>query len=125
MFGKRMDGVERLRRVLREPLLLAASILTIERSRSAVILDVSQSGARLRGSVRAAPGQDLWLRVGCVDTLATVAWTDGDICGVTFDQPLGEDDLDHLRREAKNTIVATMTPEERLAAQDWAFGFAR
>ena len=125
MFGKRVDGPEGRRRAPREPVLLAATVLTPERSRSAVLINVSATGARLRGCGNLRPGQDLWVKVGCVDTLATVAWSDGDLCGVTFDFPLNEADLDHLRREARNLLVAPVTPEERLAAQDWISGFAR
>lgn len=123
-FGKRIDGIEGRRRAPRETIVLAASVLTIERSRCATIVNVSTKGAKLRGCGDVEVGDDLWVKVGVIDTLATVAWRKGELCGIAFDEPLGEEDLRHLRSEAKNTLVMRMTPEERAAALDWINGFA-
>jgi hypothetical protein len=122
IFGKRIDGVYGRRAALREPVALAAVILTLERSYSATVLDVSATGAQLRACGHAAVGQDLWVKVGIIDTLARVAWEEEGLCGVVFDEPLEEEDLDHLRREAKNTLVTWLTPEERVAAAGWLYG---
>lgn len=125
IFGKRMDGVRGRRGATRERVLLSASVLTLERSRTGVLLDVSATGARLRDCGEVVVGHDLWIKVGVLDTLATVAWAENDLCGVTFDEPLSEEDLNHLKREARNMLVTRLTPEERLAAEDWICGFAR
>lgn len=125
MFGKRIDGVDGRRSAVREPMLLSAAILTLNRSFSAIVVNVSATGARLRGCGDVGQGDDLWIKVGVVDVLATVAWADEGLCGVTFDVALNDADLDHLRREAKNTLVTRLTPEERIAALDWIAGMAR
>ena len=124
-FGKRIDGVHGRRTAQREPVVLAASILTLERSYCATIENVSECGARLRGCGRVAPGDDLWIKVGCLDRLATAAWCEDDLCGVTFDEPLDHDDLIHLRCEGRNTLVMRLEPQERAAALDWINTLAR
>ena len=116
-------GSER-RSLQREQLLLPASVLTLERSYCATIENLSEAGARLRG-VALETGDDLWLKVGCVDRLVTVAWSDGDLCGVAFDPPLDHDDLVHLRCEARNTLVMRLDPEELVAAEEWINGRER
>ena len=118
------DGRER-RSMQREQLLLPASVLTLERSYCATIENLSEAGARLRGCPSLEPGDDLWLKVGCVDRLVTVAWSDGELCGVTFEPPLDHDDLIHLRCEARNTLVMRLDPEERVAAEEWIAGRER
>ena len=125
LFGKRIDGVDGRRSKLREPGVLAASILTLERSYCATIENVSETGARLRGCGEVAVGDDLWIKVGCLDRLVTVAWSGEDLCGVTFDEALGHEDMIHLRCEARNTLVMRLAPEERAAAQEWINGVAR
>jgi hypothetical protein len=124
-FGKRIDGVHGRRFSHREPVFMAASILTLDRSYCATVVDVSATGARLSGCGDVAPGEDLWIKVGCLDRLVTVAWCEGELCGVTFDDQLDHDDLIHLRCEARNTLVMRLAPEERLAAQDWINGLRR
>ena len=124
-FGKQIDGIHGRRLNRREPLILAASLLSLERSRCATIESVSESGARLRGCGDVQPGLDLWMKVGCLDRLVSVAWCEGDLCSVTFDVPLDHDDLVHLRFEGRNTIVMRLDPEERMAAEDWLSGRGR
>jgi PilZ domain len=125
MFGKRIDGVDGRRSAIREPMLLSAAILTLNRSFSAIIVDVSATGARLGGCREVSQGDDLWIKVGVIDALATVVWAEEGQCGVTFDAALSDADLDHLRKEAKNTLVTRLTPQERLAAQGWIAALTR
>lgn len=125
MFGRRMDGVDGRRSAIREPMLLSAAILTLNRSFSAIIVNVSATGARLRGCGDVSQGDDLWIKVGVIDALATAVWAEDGQCGVTFDTALSDADLDHLRKEAKNTLVTRLTPQERLAAQGWIAALAR
>lgn len=123
--GKSNYGGRERRTQTREQLLLPASVLTLERSYCATIENLSEAGARLRGCSVLESGDDLWLKVGCVDRLVTVAWSEGDVCGVTFEPPLDHDDLIHLRCEARNTLVMRLDPEERAAAEEWIAGQAR
>jgi hypothetical protein len=123
--GKSTYGGRERRSLRREQIFLPASVLTLERSYCATIENLSEAGVCLRGCPNLQPGDDLWLKVGCVDRLVTVAWSDGDLSGVTFEPPLDHDDLVHLRCEARNTLVMRLDPEERAAAEDWISGQAR
>ena len=125
LFGKRTDGVGGRRSAHREPVLLRASVFTLERSWCATVVDVSTTGARLRGCPQLERGEDLWIKVGVVDSLATVAWFEDDLCGINFDGPLSDEDVRHLRAEARNTLIMRLTPEERLAAQEWMSMFGQ
>ena len=107
-----------------DPMLLAASVLTLERSACATLAKVSATGAHLRGCGDVRLGDNLWIKVGVLDTLATVASRHGDLCGILFDVPLSEDDLRHFKAEAKNMLVMRMSAEEKAAAQEWIEGFA-
>lgn len=120
--GKRIDDLVERRSSQRESVVLPASILALERSCCATVENLSEAGACLRGCTDFKPDDHLWLRVGCLDRLVTVAWCEGDRCGVTFDGPLGHDDLIHLRCEGRNTLVTCLAPDEKLAAQDWIDG---
>ena len=97
----------------------------MERSYSATVIDVSATGAQLRACGNVTVGQDLWVKVGIIDSLATVAWEREGLCGVIFETALEEEDLHHLRREARNTLVTWLTPEERVAAAAWLYGAPR
>ena len=123
-YGKQIEGDDE-RRFQREPVLLAASLLTLDRSICATIADVSANGARLSGCGDVNPGDDLWIKVGCLDRLGTVAWREGELCGVTFAEALEHEDVIHLRCEARNTLVMRLAPEEKIAAQDWINGLRR
>ena len=69
--------------------------------------------------------QDVWLKVGTVDVLATVAWIADDLCGVTFDRTLDSEEQAHLRHEARHSLVTRLTAEERMAAREWKVGASR
>ncbi len=124
-FGKRSDRVYERRLSQRDSCLKAATILTLDRSNRATIISVSSERATLSGCGDVTPGEDLWVKVGCVDRLVTITQADGDLCEVMFEEPLDHDDLIHVRCEARNTLVLRLAPEEKEAAQDWIKGLKR
>ncbi|HXH51857.1 MAG TPA: PilZ domain-containing protein [Sphingomicrobium sp.] len=100
-FGKRVDRPGGNRRTLREPVVLAAAALTLDRSRSVILEDLSSTGARLRGSSLPQDGDELLVKVGPIDVLASVAWTGQDECGITFDRPLDPSDIEQFKHEGQ------------------------
>ena len=98
------------RRFVREPVMLAGSAMSVTRSRSVMIADLSATGARLGGRDLPAPGDDLLMVVGSQDRMGTVMWRNGDKCGVRLDEPLGHDNIALMEREAN---WATVTGWER------------
>lgn len=96
-FGKRIDGPGGRRRARREPVALAAAALSLDGSRSVLIEDVAPTGAKLRSGQSARSGQQLLVRAGPVEILASVVWTRRGECGVVFDEPLDESMLELLK----------------------------
>jgi hypothetical protein len=90
---------------VRETVALAGSALAITRSRSVVISDLSSEGAGLNGRDLPPPGDEILFVVGSTDRMADVVWRGPDQCGVHFETPLGEDEIDKMKREAEWTSV--------------------
>ena len=88
------------RRNPREAVMLAGSAMSVTRSRSVMISDVSAQGARIGGRDLPAAGDDLLMVVGSQDRMGTVKWSSGDKCGVELDQPLGHDSIALMKQEA-------------------------
>ena len=122
-FGRKLGGGRRNRQ--RMPMQVAASITAIENYGTAVLVDVSATGAKLSGTDLPRQGQDVWIRVGNVDVLATVMWSRDDQCGVTFDVPLNPNELLHLGGESKKARITSINLAQKLAAEDWESGLAR
>lgn len=100
-FGKRVDGPGGRRRNERETVVLAASAIAPGSSRSVVVTDVSPTGAKLQGRELPKTGAEVLVSVGEAELFATVAWTSFDECGITFEEALGSEAIDHLKREGR------------------------
>lgn len=124
-FGKRVDGVHGRRGGNRKPVLVAAAMMSVKESGSATLLNVSYTGAKLRGGHLPACGEDALVRVARVEAFGTVVWKDGDLCGIAFDVPLSDAELKILEQQSAAVSIAKLTPEELVALDDWQTGFAR
>jgi len=100
-FGRRVDVPGGRRRIERERVVLAAAAVMLDRSRSVVVEDVCSSGARLRGRDLPEDGQELLVKVGSIDVMASVAWSGQDVCGITFDPPLQPAGVKQLKDEGR------------------------
>jgi hypothetical protein len=119
-FGKRVDLTTGGRRdAPREPIIVPAALLTLHHSQSVVIADISSSGAALLGRNLPSEFEDVWLKVGTVDVLGTVVWRKGRFCGLTFDAPLSDRQLNYIRREASAIMLGGVTPEEKKTIKAW------
>jgi hypothetical protein len=90
----------------REPVVLAGSAFGLGRSRSIIVSDLSAEGARLDARDMPAPGDDVLVVVGPLESLATVVWRADDRCGVHFDELVAAETLDRMKSEAKWMSVA-------------------
>ncbi len=88
------------RRSVRETVMLAGSAMSVTRSRSVMISDLSATGALLGGRDLPAPGDDLLMVVGSQDRMGTVMWRHGDKCGVRLDEPLAHEQIALMEQEA-------------------------
>ena len=85
---------------------LAASALAIARSRSVVVTDVSLEGAQIGGRDLPPAGEDLMMLVGSLDAMGTVVWSEGDKCGVHFDEAIANETIAQIKREADWADIA-------------------
>ena len=122
-FGKRGGGGRR--RAQRSSADLPALVTTVARAQPVVLMNVSATGARLRGGDLPDVGGDLVLKIDKTEAFGTVQWKRQNLCGVAFDQPLREPQVEQLRSEASRARLTKLSPQERLAMQDWATGLAR
>ena len=124
-FGKRVDKAGGLRKALREDVLIPAAMMTTTESRGVDLLDVSTSGAKLRGHVLPAPGDAVLLILGRLEAFGYIVWQDGNRCGVRFDVALSESALAMVESERGPSSFLAVGPEAVLAAGDWQYGLAR
>ena len=120
-FGKRNGGGRRSAARTVAP--LVALVTTVARSHSAVLVDLSRTGARIRGDDLPATGEDLMFVVEKVRAFAKVAWSREGECGIEFDGPLPPGDVQALRQAAARS--AGIRPEVKAAMEDWMLGMAR
>lgn len=122
-FGKCGGGGRR--RASREELPLAAVVGTTKENRVMVLVDLSTTGARLRGPALPHAGEALTLKIDCVRAFGLVAWSEHGECGVEFDAPILPFEVDRLRCEAKLATLTCGSVEQRMALDDWVTGMAR
>jgi hypothetical protein len=120
-FGKRKGGGRRS--ATRSPVPLIATVKTLGGTHSSIVVDVSATGARLRGDDLPQCHEDLLVTVEGISAFGTVAWADGNERGVAFDAPLSARDEQFLHQKVAQ--FRAMPAAIRAAFDDWSMGFAR
>ena len=120
-FGKRQGGGRRSAE--REDLPLIAVFTTRTRSHSAMLVDLSATGARVRGNDLPEVNQDLILSIEDVSSYGIVKWKRMGFCGIEFDASLSVASIKQL--EHKVRIARGLPPQIMAAMEDWAIGLAR
>jgi hypothetical protein len=87
--------------MLREEVILAGTARSLRSSRPVVIVDVSPTGAKLQGRDFASLDRDVLISVGSAELFARIAWTALRECGVTFEEPLSEEMIEHIKRDGR------------------------
>lgn len=98
------------RRSARESVVLAGSAFAFARSQAVVVSDVSPDGAQLDGRDLPPAGQDVFMIVGSFDTMAKVAWRNGNKCGIAFDDPIADTAIKQMKNEASWAAVTGLVP---------------
>ena len=119
-FGKRKGGGRRSAARRNAPLI--AIVSTVMQTQRATLVDISCSGARLVGHDLPEIGEHFILRIEAMQAFATVVWSKEDQRGVRFESPLADEEVELLRRAAGSPSLASLTPEEKLALDDWITG---
>ena len=125
MFGKRIDKPGGGRKAIREEIMIRAAMMTLTDTVSVDLLDLSRSGARVRGPDLPAPGQEVVLLLGRLEAFGSVIWRDEDQCGVHFDVALTELAVAIVESERGPSSLMALDSEAALAANDWQNGLAR
>lgn len=123
MFGKSNGGGRR--HALRENVPMPALVSTVQDTRVAVLVNLSNSGARLSGANLPPASESISLKIDCVRVFGIVAWSEDGQCGVEFDAPLPEFEVDRLKRQMGHATLTVHNLDERLAADEWTMGSAR
>ena len=120
-FGKCSGGGRRS--AAREVAPLVAVFTTLTQSHAVTLVDVSATGARLRGDFLPRMAEELLLSVEGVRTFGHVVWSESGECGVEFDEPLQPAAVEELRTKVARS--AGLRPDWKAAMDDWMLGFAR
>jgi len=117
-FGKCAGGGRRA--APREAAPLLAVYTTVTRSHSALLVDVSSSGARLRTPHLPEDGDELFVTIAKVKTFGTVAWVRESEFAIAFDELLDADELASLRLNVRTSFG--LPPDVKAALDDWVLG---
>ena len=120
-FGKRGGGGRR--GAPREAAPLLAVYTTVTKSHEVVLVDVSSSGARLRGPILPEIGDELFVSVEHIKAFGKVVRIEEREFAIEFDQSLLSEDLTILRDKVKQG--AGFSPEEKAAIDGWVLGVER
>jgi len=124
-FGKRVDGPGGQRSAAREDLVLRAAMISAGGSRTAALMDISPTGAKLNVYPLPAVGKDVLIRVGRFEAFGTVVWSGDGRCGVHFDEPISAQEVELLRQERGVMTLVAANTDQTLGAQDWVNGMVR
>ena len=104
----------------REAASLLAVYTTVTKAHSALLVDVSSTGARLQTPDLPQEGEELFVTIGTVKAFGSVAWVREPAFAMAFEEPLRAEDLDILK---DNIRAARGLPAELKAAlDDWVLG---
>ena len=117
-FGKCAGGGRRA--APRELTPLLAVYTTVTCSHTALLVDVSGTGARLRSPVLPEMGKELYVSAAKVRAFGTVVWVLQDEFAVAFDEPLQPEDLARLRQVVRSSFG--FAPDVKAAIDDWVQG---
>jgi PilZ domain len=104
---------------------LAAVLMTVTSTQRTTLVDLSCTGARLRGDGLPPEGDIVELKIETVRVFGIVAWSNETECGIEFDAPLVPFEVENLRRKAGLVRLAGLSIDDRLALDDWLFGLSR
>ena len=117
-FGKSRGGGRRA--APREAASLLAVYTTVTKAHSAMLVDVSSSGARLQAPDLPHEGEELFVTIGTIKAFGTVAWVCPPEFAMAFDEPLGTEDLESLKQNVR--AARGLPPDIKAALDDWVLG---
>ena len=120
-FGKSRGGGRRAAARSSAPLI--AVLTTVSESFSALIVDISTTGVRLRSSHLPQMSQEVMILFEEARVFGSVAWSENGECGVEFDAPLSHEDEKRLKLLV--SAARDLPPEMTAAFDSWVLGCGR
>ena len=120
--GKASELFSNQRRSPRASVLLPASVVTMSAYQYFELIDLSATGAKLRGSDAPEIGKTALFRLEPFQALCRVVWVRDELCGIRFDELLPPRLLAHFRKMGNTTQVGMLTPEEQQTKEEWTEG---
>ena len=122
-FG-RSDGGGR-RKAARSKAPLLGTLSTVASDYRVGLVNLSSTGVQLRAPELPAQGEDVMFHADKVACFGRVAWSHEGECGVAFEAPIPDSDVERLREEALIWTSAGWSPEHAAAAGEWTRGTSR
>ncbi|HEY0164290.1 MAG TPA: PilZ domain-containing protein [Sphingomicrobium sp.] len=116
------EGFRNRRRAPRASVLLPASVVTMSAYQYLEVVNLSPTGAKLRGSPRPEVGKTAMFRLDGFQLLCKIVWAKDDLCGVRFDELIPPRVLAMFRDAGNTAKLGMLTPAEQQAAEEWAAG---
>jgi hypothetical protein len=82
------------------------------------VVDLSATGAKLRGSMMPPVSKPALFRLDDFEVLCKVVWASDDMCGVRFDEPISPPILAHVSRAGSTAQIGVLQPQEREAEEE-------
>jgi hypothetical protein len=122
-FGKSGGGGRRSS--VRNDVPMLALVMTLSRTRTAVVADLSCTGICLKGGDLPQSGELLEIKLDQVAGFGSVVWSTGSQCGIAFEPALASTDVEALRIRAGKSKLSSMSVQERQALHEWLLGVSR
>ena len=113
------DGFRNRRRAARSSVLLPASVVTMSAYQFLEVINLSPTGAKLRGAALPQMGKPAMFRLDQFQVLCKVVWIKNDLCGIRFDELIPPRVLANFRKAGNTAQVGMLTPDEAQAAEEW------
>lgn len=99
------------RRSQRAAVVVPASVVTMSSYQYFELIDLSATGAKMRGDTFPPLGKTALFRIQSYQTLCRVVWADNGVCGVRFDELIPARVLEDLRGAGTAAEVGLLTPD--------------
>jgi len=110
------------RRSPRASILLSASVVTMAAYRYFDLINLSATGAKLRGAEMPEVGKTALFRLDPFQALCKVVWVRDELCGIRFEELLSPRLLAHFRKAGDTAQLGMLTPAEQQAKEEWTDG---
>jgi hypothetical protein len=97
------NGRDQRHQWARQPMILAARLITVTQEYRVRIRDLSAGGARIQGEELPEAGTDVLLKRGEFETFGSIAWVHDGQAGIAFDDPLDDAEVLALQKAPIHT----------------------